>query len=294
MSKRALTYARVSYDDRPNEDRNLEGQLEDYRAYCQEKGYRIVAELAEDDRGASGASWDLPMLNQALDMARTGEIDVLVTRELDRFARGLAKQLVTEGEFKRYGVDVEYTLAEYEDTPEGNLMKNVRAVVAEYERLKIAERMTRARRNFVKGGSVLLHGNAAPYGYHLEVERNDQGRVKGTRLIIYEPEARIISLIFTWYVIGDEDGKKLSIRGIAKRLTQMRVPTWADSQGDDPRANNGLKSLKVRRFGEWSKGTVADILSNETYAGVWHYSKKKSPPNQWLAVEVPAIVDREL
>jgi len=29
MSKRAVIYARVSYDDRPNEDRNLEGQIED-------------------------------------------------------------------------------------------------------------------------------------------------------------------------------------------------------------------------------------------------------------------------
>lgn len=112
MSKRALIYARVSYDDRPNEDRNLEGQIEDGRAaYCQEKGYRIVVELAEDNRGASGADWDLPMLNQALEMARAGEYDVLVTRELDRFARGLAKQLVVESEFKRRGVDVEYILA---------------------------------------------------------------------------------------------------------------------------------------------------------------------------------------
>lgn len=83
MSKRALTYARVSYDDRKNEARNLEGQSEDGRAYVKEKGYRIVAELAEDDRGASGADWDLPKLNQALDMARAGEFDVFVTRELD-------------------------------------------------------------------------------------------------------------------------------------------------------------------------------------------------------------------
>jgi DNA invertase Pin-like site-specific DNA recombinase len=64
MTKRALTYARVSYDDRPNSGRNLEGQIEDGQAYCQEKGYRIVAELAEDDRGASGADWDLPQLNK--------------------------------------------------------------------------------------------------------------------------------------------------------------------------------------------------------------------------------------
>ena len=113
MSKRALIYARVSYDDQARSGgRNLEGQIEDGRAYCQEKGYRIVKELAEDDRGASGADWDLPKLNEALDMARENGFDVLVTRELDRFARNLAKQLVIEGEFKRHRVDVEYILAE--------------------------------------------------------------------------------------------------------------------------------------------------------------------------------------
>jgi DNA invertase Pin-like site-specific DNA recombinase len=65
-----------------------------------------VAELAEDDRGASGADWDLPKLNEALDMARENGFDVLVTRELDRFASPLAKQLVVESEFKRHIADL--------------------------------------------------------------------------------------------------------------------------------------------------------------------------------------------
>jgi site-specific DNA recombinase len=142
MSKRAVLYARVSGDDRHREGRNLAGQIE--------KGYRIVAELAEDDRGASGADWNLPKLNEALEMARAGELDVLVVRELDRFARGLAKQLVIEGEFKRHGVEVEYILAEYDNTPEGKLNKHIRAVIAEFEREKINQRMIRGRRRKVK------------------------------------------------------------------------------------------------------------------------------------------------
>ena len=275
MSKRAVIYARVSYDDRPNEDRNLEGQIEDGRAYCREKGYRIVAELPEDDRGASGASWDLPMLNQALDMARAGEYDVLVTRELDRFARGLAKQLVVESELKRRGVDVEYLDGEYPDTPEGQLNKNIRAVIAEFEREKINQRMTRGRRNVVKSGKVMLHGNKPPYGY----------RVEDKMLVIYEPEAKIVRLIFTWYVVGDERGKRLNLEAIAVRLTGMGVPTWADVHG---------VRVKKRGRGEWSKATIRGILSNEVYAGMWYYGKQGNEREQWLAVEVPAIVSREV
>jgi site-specific DNA recombinase len=185
MSKRAVLYARVSGDDGKKEGRNLEGQIADGWDYVQEKGYRIVAELAEDDRGASGADWDLPKLNEALDMARRGEFDVLIVRELDRFARGLAKQLVIEGEFKRYGVEVEYILAQYDDSPEGRLNKHIRAVIAEFEREKINQRMTRGRRLAAKKGKVMLHGNRPPYGYILE----------DGMLVIYEPEAGVVRLL---------------------------------------------------------------------------------------------------
>jgi site-specific DNA recombinase len=283
MTKRALIYARVSYDDRGTQARNLEGQIEDGREYCAERGYRIVAELAEDDRGASGADWDLPKLNQALEMARAGELDVFVTRELDRFARGLAKQLVIEGEFKRYGVEVEYVLGEYPDTPEGNLMKNVRAVIAEYERLKIEERMTRGRRKAVKKGKIILHGaGAPPYGYRLE----------DGALVVYEPEARIVRLIFTWYVYGDESGERLGYKAIAKKLTEMRVPTWADVH------DRGFQ--KKRKRGEWSVSTVDSILRKEVYVGTWFYGKsdgktgKVNPRESWVPVEAPAIVSLEL
>ena len=282
MNKRALIYARVSYDDRKNGARNLEGQVEDGRGHCAGRGHRIVAELKEDDRGASGADWDLPMLNQALDMARAGEFDVLVVRELDRFARSLAKQLVIEGEFKRHGVEVEYILGEYPDTPEGNLNKNIKAVIAEYERLKTAERVTRGLRLRVKAGRVILHGDKPPYGYRFE----------NNALIVREPEAQIVRLIFGWYVYGDEDSKRrLSIRAIAKRLTEMKVPTWADIH------NQGFGKRRGR--GEWGASSVGSILGKEAYCGVWYYGKtdktgKVNPREHWIPVEVPAIVSREL
>ena len=79
--RRAVLYTRVSYDDRDTDGRNLKGQLDMCREYALGKGYTIVAELAEDDRGASGASFELPQLSRAREMADAGETDVLVTRE---------------------------------------------------------------------------------------------------------------------------------------------------------------------------------------------------------------------
>ena len=121
--KRAVVYARVSKDDRANEGRNLESQLEMGRTYAQEKSYRVIDEIAEDDRGASGSEIDLPGLNQVRKMALAGKFDVLVVRELDRLSRNLAKQLIIEEELKLAGTRIEYVLADYDDSPEGNLHK---------------------------------------------------------------------------------------------------------------------------------------------------------------------------
>lgn len=272
MTKAAI-YARVSYDDRGREARNLEGQIEDGRGHCADRAYRIVAELAEDDRGASGADWNLPKLNQALDMARAGEFDVFVTRELDRLARGLAKQLVIESEFKRYGVEVEYVLAQYDDTPEGQLNKNIRAVIAEFEREKIAQRMRRGRQRIAKAGKVMLHGNRPPYGY----------RVENKELVICEEEARVIRLIFSWYA---KEG--LSLQEIADRLEG--VPTYTDT-----RETASFPKKKGR--GQWSPTGIRDIIGNEVYQGTWYYGRGKgrvNPEETWIEVDVPAIVSKEL
>ena len=153
--ERAVHYARVSGDDRKNDGRNLEdGQLNLCREHSDRNHYRVVTEFAEDDRGASGYEIDLPKLNKIREMARNSEFDVLVVRELDRLSRNLAKQLIIEEELKRYGVRIEYVLAEYDDTPEGRLQKHIRATIAEYEREKIKERLVRGRRQSVKAGNV--------------------------------------------------------------------------------------------------------------------------------------------
>jgi site-specific DNA recombinase len=217
--KQASLDARVSGDDRSKEGRNLAGQLEMGREYAQEHGYQVVAELPEDDRGASGAEIDLPELNRVRDMAQAGEFDVLIVREIDRLSRSLAKQLVVEQELKSAGVSIEYVLGEYPDTPEGNLQKHVKAAVAEYEREQITRSM-RGRYNKVKSGKIMLHGDRSPYGYRISED--------GNNLVPFEPEARIVKLIFQYYTDGDETGKRLSMQGIADRLSEMKVPTWGD------------------------------------------------------------------
>ena len=270
MTKRAVLYARVSGDDRGKEGRNLAGQLEMCRNYAQEHGYQVVAELSEDDRGASGFEIDLPKLNRVREMARANELDVLIVRELDRLSRNLAKQLIVEQELQGDGVKVEYVLYDFPDTPEGRLNKHVRAMLAEYEREKITERTTRAKRRKVETGHVMVHSRA-PYGYRLEEMDGKQ------TLMPYEPEAQIIRLIFQWYT----DDEPMSLSAIIQKLNGMGIPTRMGGK-------------------RWRKSTVWGILRSETYAGIWYYGKKTTggqayhDREHWIAVEVPAIIPREL
>jgi site-specific DNA recombinase len=269
MAQRAVTYARVSGDDTGREGRNLEGQLQMCHKYAEQRGYQIVAELAEDDRGASGAEIDLPQLNRLRSMAAAERFDVLVVRELDRLSRNLAKQLIVEQELERAGVQIEYVIGEYPDTAEGRLNKHIKATIAEYEREKISERMTRGRYNKVRNGKVHLHGNnRPPYGY--------RASENGENLVPHEPEAGVIRQMFRWYTEGEEPGNPLSMRAIATRLSERRVPTWGDIHG---------ATAKEAGFAQWRSSTIREMLKSETYAGGWHYGDYK--------VTVPALVSRE-
>ena len=209
--KRAVTYARVSGDDRHTEGRNLASQSRMTKEYALARSYQIVAELAEDDKGASGASFELEMLNRVREMARNREFDVLIVREIDRLSRSLAKQLVVEDELKRNIVRIEYVIGEYPDTPEGNLMKHVKASIAEYEREKTRERTMRGRLDKLKGGKLM--GNCLPYGYKKEGEREK------AVVLIDEVKVDVVKDIFKRLLI-----ERTSIRKIARELTAKRVP----------------------------------------------------------------------
>ena len=276
MSTRAVLYARVSGDDRNNSTSSLDGQLELCRDYARSHGWQIVEELAEDSRGASGAAMDLPQLNNALNYAKDGHFDVLVTREIDRLARSLAKQLVIEKEFERLGVEIEYVIGDYQNTPEGQLSKHIRAVIAEYEREKIRERMVRGRRQKVKAGYVIVHGNTL-YGYKALTDDN------GTKLSIDDSIAKVVRMIFEWYTM-----EGWGTPTIARELTRLDIPAPSVSK----------KTKTPRAIGGWHQSTVLRIVKNEAYAGVWRYGKRNrsghNPIEYQIAVDVPAIVSQEV
>jgi site-specific DNA recombinase len=112
----------------------------------------------------------------------------------------------------------------------------------------------------VEAGNILVAGRP-PYGYDVT---NVDGK---TVLAVNEQEARIVNLIFTWYVEGDGERGPLSINGIVRRLGEMGILTRGDQRP--------AQHQKKRGRGQWHRGTVHRMLTNETYCGVWHYGKRR-------------------
>lgn len=283
--ERAVLYARVSGDDTKKDGRNLQGQIDDCRNYATQEGYNVVAEIKEDERGASGYAFDLPGLNKLLDMAQAGEFDVLVVREVDRLARNRTKKAVLKEELRRANIRVDYVLQNFEDDPYGRFSENVMDDIAELEREIITTRMIRGRRKKVKSGKVIVSGRP-PYGYRLSEDKS--------ALLIYEPESEIVKQIFEWYTASNDiaTGQKT----IADRLTRLGIATPNESK------NRRAPNIKKRGKNEWSRGTVYAIIKNETYAGIWRYGKRKrvhgkikvvKDVESLPSVKVPQIVSRE-
>jgi DNA invertase Pin-like site-specific DNA recombinase len=136
-----LGYARVS-----TRDQSVALQVDALRAAGCEK---VVTEVA------SGARADRPILNRLLEEAREG--DAVVIWKLDRLGRSLAHLVATVNTLAARGIGLR-SLNDPIDTttPQGRLVFNMFASLAEFERDLIRERtqagLTAARARGRKGG----------------------------------------------------------------------------------------------------------------------------------------------
>jgi site-specific DNA recombinase len=184
--------------------------------------------------------------------------------------------LYIEDELKRSGVRIEYALERYDDSPEGGLMKHVKASVAEYERIKIAQRTRRGKRSSVEAGNVTCCG-APPYGYR-------EATVDGKRtLVVHDEEAVVVRMMYRLYLEGNGNGKKFGCKAIAKRLTDRKIPSHSDK-------GNTINNKVWSEYGYWNYRAVGNMLKSPVYKGEWQYGKHTDNP---ITIPVPAIVSAQ-
>jgi len=293
MNKRSVIYVRVSTDEQ-TKGYSLNTQIEACKQYAADCGYVLLMTFSED---YSGATIDRPQLNALRDFVAQEPIDVIIVYDIDRLARKSVYQALIEEEFLRLGITVEYVIGQYDNSDEGRLQKQIRASIAEYEKAKILERGKRGKRGKAQSGFVIV-GARPPFGYKTVSEPHK------TWLEVDEEEAQVVVNVFNWYLRGDGDTGPMSMNTIAKKLTELRVP----SRGDKHK-----HIYKKYEVGFWAPEMIRNILKNETYTGTWHYGKTRviddgkvrkprpkcsfgkqvaRPKDEWVGVPVPAIISK--
>ena len=284
-------YARVS-SDQQNEARTIESQLADVRTRLAAEGITLPAELEFVDNGYSGATLIRPALERLRDVAAAGGIDQLYVHCPDRLARNYAHQVLLLEEFLRAGMEVVFLNREVGQTPEDQLLLQVQGMIAEYERAKILERSRRGKRHGAQVGKVSVLGGA-PYGYRYVTKQEGAGEASFE--IVWE-EARVVRQVFEW--VGRD---RYTLGEVRRRLEAAKERT---------------------RTGKtvWDRATICGMLKNPAYKGEAAFGKTATlplrprlraqrgrplqpkhayshhdlPPEQWMSIPVPALVDAAL
>jgi len=147
--KRAVIYARVST---LRQDESM--QLNDLRQLAKRHEWDIVTEYI--DRGVSGSKESREELDKMMKDATRKKFDVVMVWKFDRFARSM-KHLVTALEqFRVLGIDfVSHQEAVDTATPMGTAMFGMIAVMAQFERELIRERVRAGLENAKRKGVQL-------------------------------------------------------------------------------------------------------------------------------------------
>lgn len=133
-----IGYLRVSTDEQARSGLGLDAQRERITAEADRRGWSVTWVC---DDGYTAATLDRPGIAGALTALRTGTADALVVAKLDRLSRSLLDfaGLMAQAQTERWEL-IALDLGVDTSTPQGQLMANVMASFAAYERELIRQR----------------------------------------------------------------------------------------------------------------------------------------------------------
>ena len=195
------------------------------------------------DEGITGTqAKKRPSFLQMLEDAKAGKFDLIVTREVCRFARNTVDTLVTTRQLKNLGIEVYFV----EDNiwtmdGDGELRLTIMATLAQEESRKVSERVKAGQHISREQGVVYGCGNILGY------DRN-----VGETYVINEEQAETVRMIYDMYRV-----QKMGMSKIANELIR-------------------LGRLNASGIVKWSSSNVGRVLRNPTYMGYQAYGKSFS------------------
>lgn len=268
VKKRVAAYARVS-SGKEEMLHSLSAQISYYSNLIQNNNEWKYAGVYADE-AVTGTKDNREQFNKLLEECRSGNIDMIITKSISRFARNTVTMLEVVRELRLLNIDIYFEKENIHSlSGEGELMLTILASFAQEESRSVSENCKwRIRKGFEQGELINLR---FLYGYRIE-----KGKIK-----IYEEEAKIVRMIFDDYLSG------MGCTLISKKLREMNV--------------------QKLRGGVWNSERVVEIIKNEKYSGNAllqkkyvkdHLSKKlvrnKGSVNQFYAEDThPSIISIE-
>jgi site-specific DNA recombinase len=230
--RRAAAYARVSTDSE-EQLTSYEAQVDYYTKFIKERADWEFIKVYTDEGISATNTKRRDGFNQMIADALAGQIDLIITKSVSRFARNTVDSLVTVRQLKEKGVEVYFEKENiYTLDSKGELLITIMSSLAQEESRSISENVTWGQRKRMADGKVSL-----PYGQFLGYKKGEDGN-----LVLNEKEAVIVRRIFALFLEGYSPYK------IAKTLTADAI------------LSPGKKS-------KWNAATVRRMLENEKYKG---------------------------
>lgn len=246
-NKKVVFYGRVS-TEHEEQTYALGNQMQWYEELKKSYPNWNVIERYVDDGITGTQAKKRPEFMRMIDDAKMGKFDLIVTREVARFARNTVECLEITRQLKNYGVEVFFVQERiWPLDNEGEMILTIRAMIAQEESRKMSERIKAGQAISRKNG--VLYGNGNLLGYD---------RV-GDTYVINQEQAETVHMIFDLYELG------LGVQAIRDEL---------------------IKRERINSSGliKWDSTRILRCLKNTIYKGIMAYNK--SHRNNYLEQKV--------
>ena len=271
---RVTYYARVSSDS--DEQLNSLGNQISYYEDLIRKNLPWTFVPGYIDEGLSGISTKKrENFNRMVEDAAEDKFDLVITKEISRFARNTLDSIRYTRELLQSGVGVYFQNDNINTLDEDSELRlSIMSSIAQDELRKLSSRVKFGHQQAIKSNVVL--GNSRIFGYNKD----------GGRLVIDEAQAQMVRELFELYATDE-----YSMKGIEQIF-------W----------DKGYRNLNGKKI---AHSTMANMIANPKYKG-WYvgnkvkvvdmFTKKQKflPPEEWVMFKdetgeiVPAIVSEEL
>ncbi len=224
---RIAAYCRVSTEKEEQLD-SLRNQETFFKEYAEKNGHHLVKLYA--DEGITGTSYKKREQFQRLMLdAQVGLFDMVVVKDISRFARNTVDFLQSIRALKSYGVNTLFLTANMESLGESEFILTVFGAMAQEESANLSKRVKFGKKINAKKGRVPQR----IFGYD---------RVDNFTLEINGQEARTVRKIYSLYL---EDG--FGCRTISRELNRL--------------------GYKTKLGCDWNPRAVRRVLVNPIYCG---------------------------